>query len=144
MRRADEVAGRVGGVGEHRLRIGERRADGLLDEHVLAGGERGAREAGVLGHAREHEHDVDVVALDHGPLVGEARIGARARRRGCALRGIDVPDRRDGDAALPGEPLDERHVRAPEDAAEAEHAEPDGHAAPPVASSAGAAARAVS
>ena len=115
---------------EQGLAVLERRRHRLLDEHVLAGLERRARERAVLLHAREDEHGVDVVVLADRE-VRRARRGVRSRRRGggLALGRVGVVHRGDRDAALARQALDQGHVRRPEDAAAADDAEPDGHGA---------------
>ena len=71
------------------LGLRERGRDRLLDEHVLAGLERRAREPAVLGHARQHEHDVDVRMPADRDVVGQVGgevepLGGRRRFSGSA------------------------------------------------------------
>ena len=73
MRRADEKPGAPPGKLDECVRVLERRREGLLDEHVLAGLERRPRQRGVLVHAGQHEDDVDIIRTDH---------ALRARRSG--------------------------------------------------------------
>ena len=114
---------------EQRLGVGERGRDRLLDEHVLAGLERRAGDPGVLGHARQHQHQVDVRVPADGGVVGE--VGRQVEPLGGhpPLLGVDVVDGRDVDAALAAQPLDQVHVRRPEDAPAADHAQADAHVA---------------
>ena len=73
----------------------------------------------------EHEHDVDVVALDHGLGARQARVDAEALPGRAALALVGVVDGGDVRAAGRREALDHAHVGAVEDAAEAEHADAD-------------------
>ena len=76
--------GAAAGDREHLLGLLERRRHRLLDQHVLARLERRAREPAVLGHAREHEDDVDVrVRADRG--VGR-QVGAQVEPLGRRRR----------------------------------------------------------
>ena len=116
---------------EHLRGLLERRRDRLLDEHVLARLERRPRQPAVLGHAREHHDDVDVrVRADRG--VGR-QVGAQAEPLGRRqpLRRVGVVDRDDLDAALAAQPLDQGHVRRPEDAPAADDAQPHAHVGAP-------------
>ncbi len=99
---------------------------GLLDEHVLAGAQRRVGQRPVLVHAREHEHEIDVVALDHGLGSGQPGVDAEPPAGCAALALVDVVDRRDARSAGRREPLDHPHVRAVEHAPKAQHADPDG------------------
>ena len=124
-----QVAGRGLRRREHQLGLPQRGGDGLLDQHVLAGLERREREAAVLGHAGEHEHDVDVGVGADRAVVGQVGGEVEPIRRRAALGGVGVVDRDDVDAALAAEPLDQAHVRRPEDAPAADDAEADAHLA---------------
>ena len=78
---------------QERRRLLEGGRHRLLDEHVLAGRKRRARERPVLVHARQHEHEIDVVALDHG-LGTVSGPGSRPRPQAgrAALALVDVVD----------------------------------------------------
>ena len=104
-------------------------ATGFSTSTCLPASSAVAREPAVLGHAREHEHDVDVGVPADRDVVGQ--VGAEVEPLGghAALAGIGVVDRRHLDAALAAQPLDQAHVRRPEDAAAADDAEPDAHVA---------------
>jgi hypothetical protein len=114
---------------QHRLGVFERRRDRLLDEHVLAGLERGAGQPGVLGHAGQDHHEVDVRMRAHGDVVGQVGRQVEPLGRGAALLWIGVVDGCDLDAALPPQALDQVHVGRPEDAPAADHAKADAHVA---------------
>jgi hypothetical protein len=129
VRRADERARRVLGREEHTLGVRERRGHRLLDEHVLARLERGDGQPRVLGHAREHEHGVDLGVRRDGDVVRHVGRQAEALGGRAPLALVGVVDRRDLDASLTAEALDERHVGRPEDAAAADDAETDAHVA---------------
>ena len=62
----------------------------LLAEHVLARLERRHREHEVLLVARYDVDDVDVVALDHAPVVGDGLAHPELVRRGLGQIGIGV------------------------------------------------------
>ena len=83
----------------------------------------------MLGHAGEHEHDVDVRVGADRDVLGQVGAEVEAVGRRPALAGIGVVDRDDVDAALAAQPLDQAHVRRPEDAAAADDAEPQAHVA---------------
>ncbi len=119
------MPGRVRGQLHERRGLLERRRHRLLDEHVLAGRERRARERAVHRHAREHEDDVDVVALDHGLGARQAGVDAEPQTGRAALALVDVVDGGDARAAGRREALDHAHVGAVEDAAEPQHADAD-------------------
>jgi hypothetical protein len=123
------VAGRALGELEQRLCVGQRGRDRLLDEHMLAGLERHAGDPGVLGHARQHEHDVDFRVPADREVAGQ--VGRHVEPLGGhpALLVVDVVDRRDLDAALAAQPLDHVHVRRPEDASAADDTQADAHVA---------------
>jgi hypothetical protein len=123
------VPGRRLGRRQHRLGIVERGRDRLLHEHVLARFESRAREAGVLGHARQDHHHVDVRMRADREVVGQLRSEVEPLGGGAALLGIGVVDRRDLHAPLAAQALDQVHVRRPEDAAAADHAQADAHVA---------------
>ena len=113
---------------DQRRRLLERGRHRLLDEHVLAVLEPGQRQVAVLVHAGQHQHGVDVVAVEH--LLGSAEVGVDAEPRGrrLPLVGVDVVPRHQLGLAVQGELLDERGVRAPEDTAESEDSQAHGHA----------------
>jgi hypothetical protein len=121
------VARRALGGGEHVLGLRERGGDRLLDEHVPARLDRGAGEAAVVVHAREHQDRVDVRVLVDGRLIRQVGREVQAGGGEAALLGVGVVDRRDLDPSLAAQALDQAHVRRPEDAAAPEDAEPDRH-----------------
>ena len=80
--RAHAALGGAGGGIRHRLGLGDRVRERLLDQHVLARLERGDRDLGVRV-ARGHDvDDVDVVAGDHLAPVGR-RLGPAPLLGGC-------------------------------------------------------------
>ena len=122
---ADEEPGRFGRELRERCGLLERRRHRLLDEHVLAGAERSTRERAVHRHARQHEDDVDVVALDHRLGARQAGIHAQPLPGRPALALIEVVDRRDARAPRRRKALHHAHVGAVEDASEPEDADAD-------------------
>jgi hypothetical protein len=127
--RADEVPRRGLRGREHRPGLLQRRRDRLLDQHVLSRLQRRARQPAVLGHAGQHEHDVDVGMPADGHVVRQVGAEVQAPGGDPALAGVGVVDGAHVDAALAAEPLDQAHVRRPERAAAADDAEPDAHVA---------------
>ena len=72
---------RIGGV-HHRLRLGDRRRERLLDQHVLARGQHREHGRGMQMVGRGHGDGIDVAGRD---IVEARRPGAAAlRRRGPA------------------------------------------------------------
>ncbi len=124
----DEEAFRRPGEVEQLGGLVERGGHRLLDEHVLAGLERRLRERAVLVHARQHQHDVDVVRADDILGTAEVGIGVVVRRRATPLRVVDVVHGAHVRAARRAELLDHPSIRPGEDAAAADHAEPEAHA----------------
>ena len=57
-RRADEIVDQLRELDQLRLR--QRHRHRFLDQHVLAGLERGPRDLAMLLHRGEHEHEVDL------------------------------------------------------------------------------------
>ena len=104
-------------------------AIGFSTSTCLPARERRARERPVLVHAGQDEHDVDVVALDHGLRAGQRRVETEAQPGCAALALVDVVDGGDARAAARREALDHAHVGAVEDASQPEHADPDGRLA---------------
>ena len=133
VRRADEQSRRRARELEELRRLVQRRRHRLLDEDVLARLERRLRERAVLVHARQDEHDVDVVAADH--VRRRPEVGVDVVVRGCtAAPGVvDVVDGVHVDTFRQMEPLDDRAVRSGEDAAAADDAEAEAHALVPLA-----------
>jgi hypothetical protein len=90
---AEEIAGRHGRGGEQVLAVAQVRRHRLLDEDVLARLERRPREARVLGHARQHEHGVDVGVLADGDVGVPLGRQVEPARGGLALGGTLVVER---------------------------------------------------
>jgi hypothetical protein len=123
------VAGRGLRRGEDPLGLLQRRRDGLLDQDVLAGLERGDGEPAVLGHAGEDQDEIDGVVGADGEVGRDVRAEAEPLAGGDPLVGARVVDRGHLDAALALQPLDQAHVRRPEDAAQPDDPQPDAHVA---------------
>ena len=117
----------VGGGGQQVGGLLGRGGHRLLDQDVLAGRERRLRERTVLVHARQHEHDVDVLAGDDrtGLVVGSVHAEPFG---GCGPLGrVGVVAGDQPHPPLVGELGDEGRVGALEHAAESEDSDAQGH-----------------
>ena len=108
-------------------------ADGV--QRIVATGNGAAYYVAVALWLASLESVVEVVAVPSG-LVARDQLGRAAEvgidvvagRRTVSLALVDVVHGAHVDASLCGESLDHRRVRTGEDAAAAEHAEPEAHA----------------
>ena len=125
MRSGYEVAGgRLGGFDEAGSRL-EIRRHGLLDQHVLAGGECLLGEFAVSGHRGEDQDELDVGMADH--IVGSGQVGGDAvlRRGEGSLLGPVVVDGLDLDVPIADQWCELRAIGALEDVTEPDNADPN-------------------
>ena len=78
-------SGTIGRV-HHRLRLGDRRRERLLDQHVLARGEQREHGSGMQMVGRRHRHGIDVARRD----VIDARRPGAAALLGEGLRALRI------------------------------------------------------
>ena len=125
VRRADEMPGRLGRELMSAAASSSDVAIGFSTSTCLPARSAALASEPCTVHAREHEHDVDVVALEHGLRARQPGVDAEPLPGRPALALVDVVDGRDARATGRRETLDHGHVGAVEDAAQPHNADPD-------------------